>query len=104
MRYGWAASGELVAMGTQRLARTATCASSRSGCTCPTLVIHGDDDRRVPYREGPGDRATLVPGAQLLTVGGGGHLTAARDPVAVQPRGARLRRRPPAHARPGCAR
>jgi len=48
---------------------------------CPTLVIHGDDDRRVAYSNG--ERiAALVPGARLLTIGAGGHLTAARDPVA----------------------
>jgi pimeloyl-ACP methyl ester carboxylesterase/predicted glycosyltransferase len=48
---------------------------------CPTLVIHGDDDRRVPYASGKAI-AALVPGARLLTIGGGGHLMHARDPVA----------------------
>jgi pimeloyl-ACP methyl ester carboxylesterase/predicted glycosyltransferase len=48
---------------------------------CPTLVIHGDDDRRVAYANGQ-QIAALVPGARLLTVGGGGHLMMARDPVA----------------------
>jgi pimeloyl-ACP methyl ester carboxylesterase/predicted glycosyltransferase len=48
---------------------------------CPTLVIHGDDDRRVPYPMGQEIQA-LVPGAKLLTIAGGGHVTAARDPVA----------------------
>ena len=47
---------------------------------CPTLVIHGDDDGRVAYANGQ-QIAALVPGARLLTIGGGGHLTAARDPV-----------------------
>lgn len=48
--------------------------------SCPTLVIHGDDDRRVPYAKGQEIHA-LVPGAKMLTVAGGGHVTAARDPV-----------------------
>ena len=47
---------------------------------CPTLVIHGDADRRVAYARGAAVHA-LVPGARMLTVGGGGHVTAARDPV-----------------------
>jgi predicted glycosyltransferase len=47
---------------------------------CPTLVIHGDGDKRVPIEKGR-TIADLVPGAQLVTVGGGGHLPAARDPV-----------------------
>ena len=47
---------------------------------CPTLVIHGDADRRVPYAKGV-EIQTLVPGARLLTIGGGGHVTAVRDPV-----------------------
>jgi pimeloyl-ACP methyl ester carboxylesterase/predicted glycosyltransferase len=76
---GWASSGETVAMGyagwfgadTRELAKTVR---------CPTLVMHGDQDRRVPYPMGQ-EIARLVPGAQLLTIEGGGHLTAARDPA-----------------------
>jgi pimeloyl-ACP methyl ester carboxylesterase/predicted glycosyltransferase len=52
-----------------------------SRVTCPTLVIHGDSDKRVPYAKGR-SVADLVPGATMLTIGGGGHLTVARDPVA----------------------
>ncbi len=48
---------------------------------CPTLVIHGDRDARVPHAKGEAIHA-LVPGAKLLTIGGGGHVTAVRDPVA----------------------
>jgi predicted glycosyltransferase len=47
---------------------------------CPTLVIHGDGDKRVPYRFGE-EIARVVPGARLLTLGGGGHLPMVRDPV-----------------------
>jgi pimeloyl-ACP methyl ester carboxylesterase/predicted glycosyltransferase len=47
---------------------------------CPTLVIHGDGDRRVPHPYGEAIHE-LVPGSTLLTIGGGGHVTAVRDPV-----------------------
>jgi len=47
---------------------------------CPTLVMHGEDDRRVSPTRGE-EIVSLVPGARLLMVGGGGHLTAVRDPV-----------------------
>ena len=70
---------------------------------CPTLVIHGDDDQRVPYAKGEAIR-DLVPGAQMLTVGGGGHLTAARDPVLFNRALRDFVGRRAAHARPGCAR
>ncbi len=51
-----------------------------SRLTCPTLVIHGDSDARVPYAKGR-EIADLVPDASLLTIVGGGHLTMVRDPV-----------------------
>ena len=49
--------------------------------TCPTLIIHGDDDRRVPIANARA-MAELIPHATSLTIGGGGHLTMVRDPVA----------------------
>lgn len=48
---------------------------------CPTLVVHGDADAKVPYDWGR-EVAECVPGAQLMTIGSGGHLPSARDPVA----------------------
>ena len=79
VRYGWASSGEVVDW-----ARNGWLESDVTGLarrvTCPTLVIHGDRDRRVPFAKGEAI-ARLVPGARLLTIGGGGHLTACRDPV-----------------------
>jgi predicted glycosyltransferase len=79
VRYGWANTGEIVAWCSEgwwgndvrKLARQVR---------CPTLVIHGDGDGRIPYAMG---RAVhhLVPGSRLLTIGGGGHLPAVRDPV-----------------------
>jgi pimeloyl-ACP methyl ester carboxylesterase len=47
---------------------------------CPTLVIHGDGDRLIPYAKGK-EIHELIPDAELLTVAGGGHIPAARDPV-----------------------
>ena len=50
--------------------------------SCPTLIIHGDDDQRVPHALGV-ELATLIPDARLLTVAGGGHVPLIRDPVLV---------------------
>ena len=52
-----------------------TCARVR----CPVLVIHGDEDLIRPHRQGAA-LAELTGGA-LVTIGGGGHLPFARDPV-----------------------
>ena len=77
---GWASDGKTVAQGLAGWLGTDMREQARQ-VRCPTLVIHGDDDRRVPYADG--ERiAALVPGARLLTIGGGGHLMPARDPVA----------------------
>ncbi|RYF39922.1 MAG: alpha/beta fold hydrolase, partial [Comamonadaceae bacterium] len=48
---------------------------------CPALVIHGDGDRIVPFAQAE-TMLACMPQARLLTVGGGGHLMNARDPVA----------------------
>jgi len=80
LRSGAATNGATVAMGLAGWLGT-DMRPQASQVRCPTLVIHGDDDRRVPYADG--ERiAALVPGARLLTIGGGGHLLQARDPVA----------------------
>ena len=79
VRYGWASSGEVVDWARNGwLGNDVTELARR--VKCPTLVIHGDGDQRVPYAKGEAVR-DLVPGARMLTVGGGGHITAARDPV-----------------------
>jgi pimeloyl-ACP methyl ester carboxylesterase/predicted glycosyltransferase len=77
---GWATTGETVVRGRdgwlgQDVRKQAKCVR------CPTLVIHGGEDARVPYAKGRAI-AELVPGARLLTIGGGGHLPQVRDPVA----------------------
>lgn len=79
VHYGWASTGQTIdrcrtgwlGQDLRELARTVA---------CPTLVIHGDDDRRVPYEKGRVIHRT-VPDARMLTVAGGGHITMARDPV-----------------------
>lgn len=77
---GWASDGETVAMGLAGWFGADVREQAKT-LRCPTLVIHGDEDARVPYANGE-TIAQLVPGARLLTVGGGGHLMPARDPVA----------------------
>jgi pimeloyl-ACP methyl ester carboxylesterase/predicted glycosyltransferase len=80
VRNGWASDGEAVAMGFAGWFHADTRKQAQT-IQCPTLVIHGDGDRRVPYAKGE-EIARLVPGARLLTVEGGGHLMPVRDPVA----------------------
>jgi pimeloyl-ACP methyl ester carboxylesterase/predicted glycosyltransferase len=79
VRYGWASTGEAVNWARNGWVGNDVRELARQ-VKCPTLVIHGDGDKRVPYAKGEEIR-DLVPGAQLLTVAGGGHITAARDPV-----------------------
>jgi pimeloyl-ACP methyl ester carboxylesterase/predicted glycosyltransferase len=79
VRYGWATSGETVNWARNGWVGNDVRELARQ-VKCPTLVIHGDGDKRVPYAKGEEIR-DLVPGARLLTVAGGGHITAARDPV-----------------------
>jgi pimeloyl-ACP methyl ester carboxylesterase/predicted glycosyltransferase len=79
IRYGGATSGEVVDWARNGWLESDVTDFARR-VACPTLVIHGDGDRRVPYAKGESIHQ-LVPGARMLTIGGGGHLTAARDPV-----------------------
>ncbi|HXS51484.1 MAG TPA: alpha/beta fold hydrolase [Usitatibacter sp.] len=80
VRYAWATSGEVLARAREGwTGNHVTDLAPR--ITCPTLVIHGDDDRRVPHARGEAIHQ-LVPGSRMLTIEGGGHVTAARDPVA----------------------
>jgi pimeloyl-ACP methyl ester carboxylesterase/predicted glycosyltransferase len=46
---------------------------------CPVLVVHGEDDRVVPYEIGV--RLAGWTGGNLVTVPGGGHAMPLRDPV-----------------------
>ena len=80
VRHGWASNGATIAMGLQGWLGHDMRPQAKA-VRCPTLVIHGDNDQRTPYKQGE-TIAELVPGARLLTIGSGGHLMPARDPVA----------------------
>lgn len=49
---------------------------------CPTLIIHGDDDRVIPL-DNSRQVQEAIPGAELVVIEGGGHAPNARDPVKV---------------------
>ena len=80
VRYGWATSAEVLAWCYRGWLGNDVRALAQH-VACPTLVIHGDEDGRVLYARGQAIHE-LVPGARLLTIGSGGHVTAVRDPVA----------------------
>ncbi len=80
VRDGWATEGRHVAMGLAGWLGHDLRPQAQA-LACPTLVIHGDQDLRVPYSQGQ-VAAQLIPGARLVTIGAGGHLLPARDPVA----------------------
>ena len=79
VRYGSATTGEVVAWSRGGWLDNDVRSLARK-VACPTLVMHGDGDKRVPHKYGE-EIARLVPGARMLTVGGGGHLPMVRDPV-----------------------
>ena len=79
VQYAWASDGETIAWAYQGW-RGQDVRDHARRVACPTLVLHGDRDGRVPYARGEEIHA-LVPGAKLVTIGAGGHVTAARDPV-----------------------
>jgi pimeloyl-ACP methyl ester carboxylesterase/predicted glycosyltransferase len=79
VRYGWATNGDVLARCSEGWGGNDVREHAKR-VKCPTLVIHGDGDRLIPHAKGK-EIHELVPGAELLTVGGGGHVTAARDPV-----------------------
>ena len=79
VRYGWASSAPVIDW-CRRGWMNQDVRDHARRVRCPTLVIHGDDDRRVAAAKGE-EIHRLVPGARLLTIGGGGHVTAVREPV-----------------------
>ena len=80
LRGGGATDGDTTAMGRNGWLGNDVREAARA-VRCPTLVIHGDQDRIVPFAQAETIMQCL-PGARLLTVAGGGHLMVARDPVA----------------------
>lgn len=80
LRCGGATDGSTVAMGREGwLGNDARAYAAQ--VRCPTLVIHGDNDRIAPLEQAE-TIVAAVPGARLLRIEGGGHLLNARDPVA----------------------
>jgi pimeloyl-ACP methyl ester carboxylesterase/predicted glycosyltransferase len=80
LRSGGATDGDTTAMGRNGWLGNDVREAARA-VRCPTLVIQGDQDRNVPFAQAE-TIVQCIPGARLLTVAGGGHLMAARDPVA----------------------
>ncbi|HEV2662151.1 MAG TPA: alpha/beta hydrolase, partial [Ktedonobacteraceae bacterium] len=79
VRYAWATTGEIVDVSRKGWVGF-DMRELASRVTAPTLVIHGTDDRRVPYETGRAIHQ-IIPHSQLLTIEGGGHMPAVRDPV-----------------------
>jgi len=52
------------------------------GITLPTLIVHGTADMEVPFRQAQ-ELAEAIPGAQLVVVEGGGHLSTLGNEKAV---------------------
>lgn len=50
-----------------------------AGVRCPTLVVHGTDDRVHPYQVGV--EAARISGGPLVSLAGSGHAPPLRDPV-----------------------
>jgi pimeloyl-ACP methyl ester carboxylesterase/DNA-binding CsgD family transcriptional regulator len=48
--------------------------------TCPTLVIHGRNDRRAPFEEGR-NLASLIPGARLVPLDTENHILLSHEPA-----------------------
>jgi pimeloyl-ACP methyl ester carboxylesterase/predicted glycosyltransferase len=79
VRHGWATSAETIDWARNGWLESDVSEFARR-VKCPTLVIHGDGDRRVFPERGEAIH-NLVPGSRMVTVAGGGHITAVRDPV-----------------------
>ena len=80
VRCGGASDGETTAMGRDGWLGNDVREAAR-GVRCPTLVVQGEQDRIVPFAQAE-TIVQCIPGARLLTIGGGGHLMPSRDPVA----------------------
>lgn len=52
------------------------------GITLPTLIVHGTADVEVPFRQAQ-ELAEAIPGAQLMVIEGGGHLSTLANKKAV---------------------
>jgi pimeloyl-ACP methyl ester carboxylesterase len=53
-----------------------------SGIGCPTVVLHGADDRLIPLELGA-ELSSAIPGAELVTIEDAGHLAFLEQPEAM---------------------
>jgi pimeloyl-ACP methyl ester carboxylesterase len=80
---GWAAgTTPEILIATTVESRTPLVAEHCRAIQCPTLLIHGDDDRIIPLDSSHRLHET-IPNADLFIIEGGGHAPNARDPVKV---------------------
>lgn len=56
---------------------------SAPGVQCPTLVMHGRGDRRVPFEEGR-DLASRIPGARFVPLETANHILLSHEPAFAQ--------------------
>jgi pimeloyl-ACP methyl ester carboxylesterase/predicted glycosyltransferase len=78
--FGWSTTGETLLMCRRGWYGTDV-RELAAQVTAPTLLIHGTEDRTVGYQTGL-ELHKLIPHSHLLAIGGGGHATQGRDPVA----------------------
>jgi pimeloyl-ACP methyl ester carboxylesterase/predicted glycosyltransferase len=79
IRYAWSTTPEVLAHAIKGWLGTDTRELARE-VRCPTLIIHGDADGRIPLPAGQAVHE-LIPESRMLTIAGGGHLPSVRDPV-----------------------
>jgi pimeloyl-ACP methyl ester carboxylesterase/predicted glycosyltransferase len=81
---GWGARTDGEVLGRAEEARRPGPRTVEEQCaavTCPVVVVHGTDDRVIPYDHGV--RLAELTGGTLVTFEGSGHLPQGREPVAV---------------------
>ncbi len=76
-----AGTPEGVAAAQRGMARRVDSVPTLSRITCPTLVLHGEEDQVIPFGEAQ-RMATGVKGARLLRIPGAGHLPNLENPGA----------------------
>jgi pimeloyl-ACP methyl ester carboxylesterase/predicted glycosyltransferase len=78
--YGWSATGETMLMAQQGWEGNSV-RDLLPQVIAPTLIIQGADDHMLGYQLGL-ELHALIPQSQMLSIGGGGHATQGREPVA----------------------
>jgi pimeloyl-ACP methyl ester carboxylesterase len=81
---GWSAQTDGQTLVTAQVARLPDERLLEEQCaavTCPVVVVHGTEDRVIPYQHGV--RLAELTGGSLVTFAGSGHCPQGRDPVSV---------------------